>query len=333
MELPPGLAGPVEVALARSVERIPAAGALRGGCRYEPKWDGVRITVVRSDIGARLWSRRSTDLTDTFPEITAAASAQLPPGTVLDGELVIWDHGRLAFPLLLSRIGRGARTAGAMARQHPASHAAFDLLAQSGADLRSQPFDERRERLERLASTWTPPLNLSPVTSDPDEAAEWFEAYLQAGIEGLVIKGGADMYPTGARGWLKVKARRTTEVVCAAVIGSVRAPQQVVAGLPMDGVLRIVGRTGPLSPTARVSLVPWLVPAAGEHPWPAVVPSGAFGRFNVARGEVSLTRVEPLVVEVSADAAWDGGSFRHLLRFVRPRPELGVGDVSAPTGS
>jgi hypothetical protein len=331
MALPPGLAGPVEVALARSVERIPAAGALRGGCRYEPKWDGVRIAVVRSEPSARLWSRHGTDLTEAFPEITAAASAQLPPGTVLDGELVIWDHGRLSFPLLQSRISRGARTAAPMARRHPASLAAFDLLAHDGADLREQPFDSRRERLERLASTWKPPLNLSQVTADPDEAAEWFEAYLQAGIEGLVIKGGADMYPAGARGWLKVKARRTTEVVCAAVIGSIRAPQQVVAGLPMDGVLRIVGRTGPLTPTARASLVPWLVPAAGVHPWPAVVPSTAFGRFKAARDEVPLTRVEPLVVEVSADAAWDVSSYRHLLRFVRPRPELRVEDVSVPT--
>ena len=31
---------PYDVALARVVERIPAPGALEGGCRYEPKWDG-----------------------------------------------------------------------------------------------------------------------------------------------------------------------------------------------------------------------------------------------------------------------------------------------------
>lgn len=31
---------PYDVALARVVEQIPAPGALEGGCRYEPKWDG-----------------------------------------------------------------------------------------------------------------------------------------------------------------------------------------------------------------------------------------------------------------------------------------------------
>jgi hypothetical protein len=38
--IPVGLAGPVEVALARAVEQIPGAGALPGGCRYEPKIGG-----------------------------------------------------------------------------------------------------------------------------------------------------------------------------------------------------------------------------------------------------------------------------------------------------
>jgi ATP-dependent DNA ligase len=38
--LPPGLTGPVQVALARAVEQIPHAAALPGGARYEPKWDG-----------------------------------------------------------------------------------------------------------------------------------------------------------------------------------------------------------------------------------------------------------------------------------------------------
>lgn len=34
------VAMPYAVALARAVERIPEPGALEGGCRYEPKWDG-----------------------------------------------------------------------------------------------------------------------------------------------------------------------------------------------------------------------------------------------------------------------------------------------------
>ncbi|PUB29627.1 ATP dependent DNA ligase-like protein [Promicromonospora sp. AC04] len=201
MGLPSGLGGPVEVALARAIERIPQAGALPGGSRFEPKWDGFRTVITRDQSGARLWSRRGTDLSATFPEIAAAAERQLRPGTVLDGELVVWVDGRLAFAALQTRMGRGPRSAAALARTSPASYAAFDVLAVGGQDVRPWAFDDRRRRLEQLATGWRPPLNLSPVTNDHATAVEWFEAYSAVGMEGLVVKGGGEPYPAGRRAW------------------------------------------------------------------------------------------------------------------------------------
>lgn len=131
---------------------------------------------------------------------------------------------------------------------------------------------------------------------------------------------------------LKVKHRETVDVVCGAVIGTRSAPQEVIAGLTIDGELRIVGRTTLLSPSARRALTPWLTPPARKHPWPAQVPRAALSRLNAARGDVvDLTLVEPIVVEVSADVGWDGQSFRHLLRFVRVRPDAEVGSVEPLT--
>jgi bifunctional non-homologous end joining protein LigD len=47
-----------------------------------------------------LWSRRGNDLTAQFPNI-ARACEQLPPGTLLDGEIVAIDeNGRISFNLL-----------------------------------------------------------------------------------------------------------------------------------------------------------------------------------------------------------------------------------------
>ncbi|WP_165556030.1 hypothetical protein [Kribbella pittospori] len=40
VRIPADLAGPVELALATSVDQIPTPHALPGGCRYEVKWDG-----------------------------------------------------------------------------------------------------------------------------------------------------------------------------------------------------------------------------------------------------------------------------------------------------
>ena len=85
VRIPPDLSGPVELALARSVDQIPGPHALPGGSRYEVKWDGYRVAIVRSGDGARLWTRNRHDISDRFPDIVIAAVRQLPDGVVLDG--------------------------------------------------------------------------------------------------------------------------------------------------------------------------------------------------------------------------------------------------------
>ncbi len=61
--LPPALAGPVTVELAKAAETIPGERSMRGGSIYELKWDGYRLVIVRTNHGARLWSRDGKDLT------------------------------------------------------------------------------------------------------------------------------------------------------------------------------------------------------------------------------------------------------------------------------
>ncbi|WP_324275263.1 ATP-dependent DNA ligase [Blastococcus brunescens] len=193
--LPPELSGPVAVELAKPVSTIPAAHALPGGCLYEPKWDGYRLVVVRSGSTTRVWSKQGRDLTDRFPDVAAAAVAQVPAGTVLDGEVVVWNGSRLDFGLLQRRMVTAPGRIAPLVAAHPASYVAFDLLAAGGADLRSWKLTRRRAALEDLAARWAPPMQLSPATSDPAEARTWFEDYRPAGIEGLVAKGPAPATP------------------------------------------------------------------------------------------------------------------------------------------
>jgi bifunctional non-homologous end joining protein LigD len=59
--------------------------------RYEPKLDGFRGLVWHSQGGLiRLLSRNARDLAPWFPQL-ARASTGLPPGTLVDGEIVIAD--------------------------------------------------------------------------------------------------------------------------------------------------------------------------------------------------------------------------------------------------
>lgn len=314
------------MALAKSAERIPGARTLGGGAMYEPKWDGFRCVIVRDASGTHLWSRQGKHLTDRFPDVAAAATAQLQPGTVLDGELVIWSGDRLDFDLLQSRLVNPAKRAGVLAATRPATYMGFDVLAHEATDLRSQPLTMRRATLEHLRERWASPLQVSPITTDEDTARAWFVDYRPAGIEGLVVKAAAGTYRPGRRDWVKVKSRETTEVIVGAVTGSLERPDSIVVGLMADGVLTIVGKSTPLSPSQARSLAAALTAAGAEHPWPDEVSSS---RFGSGRAKVRLTKVEPVTVaEVLADSAQQAGAYRHPVRFVRHRPDLAAEDLA-----
>lgn len=70
-----------------------------------------------------------------------------------------------------------------------------------------------------------------------------------------------------------------------------------------------------LSAKAARDLGGFLRPPAREHPWPDEISPGLLGGFSKDKGPIRLTLVEPVVVEVSADVAWSGRSFRHPLRY------------------
>lgn len=326
VRLPADLVGPVDVELARAVESIPAESALPGGCRYEPKWDGYRAIISRRGDEARIWSRQRKDLTDRFPDIARAAARLLPDGVVLDGELVILVDGRLSFDALQRRLVTSPAKARQMVAAVPAGYMAFDLLTLGGVDLRTQRWTTRRRRLEQLATTWTPPLQVSPVTDDLAEAQEWYDVLPAAmGIEGLVVKGAATRYAGGQRGWLKVKHRDTVDVICGGVIGPIEHPEVVIAGRYRGDELVMVGRTVGLTTAQSAELAALLRPARPRHPWPDEVSSQRWGGRDSRK---PLTKVEPtVVVEVSADAALQAGQWRHPLRMVRPRADLDPADV------
>lgn len=324
--LPADLSGPVELELAKAVASVPGPHAMPGGSLYELKWDGYRGTIVRDADGARLWSRQRNDLSAQFPELIAAAAA-LPPGTVIDGEAVIWNGARLDFDLLQRRLAGGVGKIAQQVREHPASYVMFDLLAIDGQDLRSLPLRERRARLENLAASLEPPLHLSPLTDDLDVATDWMAGYRPAGIEGLVIKGAGTRYEPGARRWSKFKSRETTEVIVGAVTGPINAPETIIAGLYRGDELVIAGRSVPLKPAQSRSLAAVLTAAGPRHPWPDTIISSRFGN---SRDRTTITKVEPLVVaEVAADTGRQGGVWRHPLRFQRYRADLAPTDLPA----
>lgn len=326
--------------LAKPVKDLPGSDLLPGGCVYEPKWDGYRalLFVGTADDGApavRLQSRRGGDYTTAFPDIAAAAVVQVPMGTVLDGELLVWGDGRLDFSALQQR-AVAVRRAGHLARRHPATFMAFDVLAVDGRDCRARPLRQRRRYLEGLLPALAPPLQVTPATADLRIAARWRQEYVdaQVGIEGLVIKGLAEPYRPGQRGWLKLRTRASAEAVVGAVTGSVEHPDRLILGLYDHGVLVVAGGTGPLRPGQAREVAGFLTAADPEqHPWPPELPGGRTGGWSRAR-RLPVTLVTPdLVVEISADSAFERMAWRHVVRYVRVRLDRLPSDASPPGDS
>jgi ATP-dependent DNA ligase len=331
---------PVEPMLAASTEAFPTGKALRRAW-FEPKWDGYRAMVSTTTpdtadgqhggVVAQVWSRRGHDITRAFPDVADAAARLLPSGCVVDGELLIWGEGSLDFGALQRRLAAG-KNAGGLARSQPAKFMAFDLLATWDADLRAEPLATRRVGLEEVLADAGPQLQVTPYTTDQDQARAWLEQYEQArvGIEGLVIKDATGVYEAGRRGWVKLRFRDTFEVVVGAITGTLAAPDRLVVGyLDLAGALVVAGTTGPLSRRQTDELRPLLSAADGDHPWADEFVAGRPGRWG--RTPKNVTLVKPTgVVEIAADSAVEQGKWRHITKFVRARPDLTPDEVAAP---
>jgi ATP-dependent DNA ligase len=60
-----------------------------GDYLYEPKWDGFRAIVFRSDDDVYIQSRDARPLDRYFPDLHATLLRRFPANSVLDGEIVI----------------------------------------------------------------------------------------------------------------------------------------------------------------------------------------------------------------------------------------------------
>ncbi|MFJ1975586.1 ATP-dependent DNA ligase [Streptomyces sp. NPDC087903] len=249
----------------------------------------------------------------------------------MNGELVVWEAGRLAFERLQGRLRRRGAAADRLAQEWPAHFVAFDLLRLAGTGRPARPYWRRRAALEQLFTEprLTAPWTLCPSTTDPDTVREWL-SWTAVGLEGVVLKRLQDPYGPAMRGWLKYKVRETTEAIVGAVTGPPTTPRSLLLGrYETDGRLQYAGRTVTLSPAAAGTFTGLLDPAGSEHPWTGWTFSAGWGTNQ----KLNVTLVRPeLVVEVHIDVARDSaGRWRHPARLHRPRSDVPAGDV-APFG-
>ena len=291
----------------------------------EWKWDGIRVQAANKGGETRLFSRTGDDISRSFPDVAET----IPPGVVLDGELLILRDGEVQpFNELQQRLNRKSVTP-AMLKSYPAHIRLYDILYEDAEDLRPLPFIARRERLE----TWH--QRLAPERTDISEILDFatvaelehlWSAARETGIEGLMLKRRDSPYIAGRpKGhWFKWK----------------RAP------LTLDAVLMYAQR-GSGKRSSDYSDYTFGAWREGENGEPELVPVGksyfgftdeelkqldAFVRNHTVESFGPVRQVEPkLVFEIAFDSVHRSGRHKsgvamrfpriHRIRWDKPAEE------------
>jgi DNA ligase-1 len=210
---------PVSPMLAQTAAGVrEALEKLGGEGVFEAKLDGARVQVHRAGDEVTVYTRSLDDVTARLPEVVEAALALPVSELIADGEAIaLRPDGRpQPFQVTGSRFGRSVDVSAARTAQ-PLSVFLFDVLYRDGVDLLDAPNSERTAVLDDIVPARNRVDRL--ITSDPAAAADFLDATLAAGHEGVMAKSLTAPYEAGGRGagWLKVKPVHTLDLVVLAV--------------------------------------------------------------------------------------------------------------------
>lgn len=209
------------------------------GWAYEIKWDGYRTIAFVEDGATRLQSASGRDVTARWPEFDSLAGSVNAPSAVLDAELVTFDDGGRPSFELVQRSGVGSDRESVL-------HF-FDVLSIGGVDTIDLPYLDRRRLLRDLVE---PTDNWLVPEHRIGDGAALLAATEEQGLEGVIAKQVDSVYRPGTRSkqWIKVKNRRTVELV----VGGYTAGSgnrsttfgALLVGMASDGRLRFAGGVG-----------------------------------------------------------------------------------------
>ena len=212
-----------------------AASKLPEGSNFvwEVKLDGYRALAVKSGTGVTLFSRRRKSLNRQFPYIVEAL-ADLPAGTVVDGEVVAIDEsGRPDFNLLQNFRAEASRI----------RYYIFDLLCWEGRDLTHVPMVERRAVLKSVVVIPDKRIRIS----DYFEAApkDLLAAVREQRLEGIIGKRKDSVYQPGKRSgaWIKYRVNRGQEFVIGGYFPGPHGFDSLIVGYYEGDKLMYVART------------------------------------------------------------------------------------------
>jgi DNA ligase D-like protein (predicted ligase) len=218
---------------------------------WEIKLDGYRALAVKSGSGVTLYSRRRKSLSRQFPYIVKAL-ADLPAGTVVDGEIVAMDDsGRPNFNLLQNSRGEASRI----------HYYIFDLLCCEDRDLTQLPLVERRALLKSFVVAPDDRIRIADYVEAA--ATDLVSAVREQHLEGIIGKRKDSLYQPGKRSgaWMKYRVNRGQELVIGGYVPGVHGLDSIVVGYYKgDGLIFVARVRNGFVPVSRRQLFKKLQP-------------------------------------------------------------------------
>jgi DNA ligase D-like protein (predicted ligase) len=214
------------------LQRAEMLSSDRHSWSYELKYDGYRAIAFKTAGAVSLRSRNDHDFRSRYPDVVRGL-ANLPPDTVVDGEIVALDaEGRPSFTLLQDNPAA------------PRCYFVFDVIVLRGRDLSGAPLSERKKRLEErvLPALAEPVRYAAPFAAD---LSDLIHAVKGAGLEGLVAKRIDSGYEPGLRtgAWQKMRVYRGQEFVIGGYTVGAANFDALIVGYYENGALRYAART------------------------------------------------------------------------------------------
>ena len=199
---------------------------------YEIKLDGYRAIAVKSGNKDSLFSRRRKSFNQQYPYIVEAL-ADLPDGTVIDGEIVaLDDSARPQFNLLQNY----------RSEAHRIRYFVFDLLCYENRDTTCLPLVQRRALLRKLKFK-SPRIQFLDFLET--SAANMVAAAKQQGLEGVIAKRKDSLYQPGRRtgAWVKHRINQGQEFVIGGYFPGPHGFDSIIVGYYESKDLMYVART------------------------------------------------------------------------------------------
>lgn len=165
----------------------------------ELKLDGIRLIATKINDRVRLYTRHNNEITANFPELVDDIYANVPDGTILDGELIVTGiDGKPDFEAMMERFK-------SRKSKHKATFCVFDIVKYNKKDMNNLPLIVRKGALETAFSDTS---NMVKSKFIHGNAEKYFELVKSQQLEGIVMKRSDSKYEIDKRSanWKKVIA-------------------------------------------------------------------------------------------------------------------------------